>query len=575
MDIKAVGKLISELAEGVLIVGGNEKILWVNEYIEKKFGTKNLIKEKFEDVFGFGIISEATASDKVFEDDSNKSYGIKARQLTDQGEKYTIVLFESRQDYSNKDVKVYCLENILETIDDGIIISDCDGKVVLYNKAQEILEDIDASDIVGKYLWEGYKYDLMEKSEHREVFKTGIPKINFYKAHSYHEGIPKYVSYSTYPLVKNGEKLGVYSISKNEIRLQSLLAETIELRRRFAQSGEDMSQTPENPNGTRFLFSDIVGSSEKTLNTIREAETMSMLDNNILIIGDTGTGKEVYAQSIHNFSKRRTEPFIAINCAAIPETLLESILFGAAKGAYTGAVGHTGLFEEAGDGTLFLDELNSMPVSMQTKLLRVLQEKKVRRVGDVNTVPVKCRVMCAMNEEPYKLIQSGRLRQDLFYRISSLCLYIVPLRERKEDILDFTFFFINKFNKLLSKNIKSLSPQLQKIMLEYKWPGNVRELEHMVENLMIRASENQKALEISNMPLYIQEMVMNPDNLKASSMRTESLPDTLRSIEEKIIFEGLNKNNWNISATSKELGVIRQSLLYRMKKLGIIKEKNV
>jgi len=300
-----------------------------------------------------------------------------------------------------------------------------------------------------------------------------------------------------------------------------------------------------------------------------------MLDNNVLIIGETGTGKEVFAQSIHNFSKKKTEPYIAINCAAIPENLLESILFGASKGAFTGAVEHTGLFEEAGEGTIFLDELNSMPVSMQTKLLQVLQERKVRRVGGVNMTPVKCRVMCAMNEDPQKLIQNGKLRQDLFYRISGLCLYIAPLRERKEDILDFTFFYINKFNKLLNKNIKSLSPELQQILLGYNWPGNVRELEHMIENLMIRASGSQKALEISNMPLYIKETVLSAGNIDRTKTKKETLPDTLRSIEEKIIRESLNKNNWNISATSKELGVIRQSLLYRIKKLDIIKGKNV
>jgi arginine utilization regulatory protein len=180
-----------------------------------------------------------------------------------------------------------------------------------------------------------------------------------------------------------------------------------------------------------------------------------------------------------------------------------------------------------------------------------------------------------MNEEPQRLIQSGKLRQDLFYRISGLCLYIAPLRERREDILDLTFFFINKYNKLLNKKIKSLSPQLQQIILNYNWPGNVRELEHMIENLMIRASEQQKELEISNMPFYIKEMVLRPDNSNGVRTKTEALPDTLRSIEEKIILESLNKNNWNISATSKDLGIIRQSLLYRMKKLGINKENFV
>jgi len=572
MDIRDVGKLVSEFTEGVLAVDEQDKILWANKYIEKKFDGKKPVRKKFQEVFGFKA-TEALSSDWVYDDESGKSYRVKSRQLSDGEDTVIIVFLESRKDYDNKENKIYCMENILETIDDGVIVSDSEGKVVLYNKSQEMLEEIDKKDILGKYLWEGYKYDAVEESEHREVFNTGIPKINLYKAHSYKDGIPKYLNYSTYPIIKDGEKLGVYSISKNEERLQTLLAETIELRRRFSEKEKNAPQSHEYANGTSHTFSDIVGSSSSTLNAIREAENMSMLDNNILIIGETGTGKEVFAQSIHNFSKKKTEPFIAINCAAIPENLLESILFGAAKGSYTGALEHAGLFEEAGEGTLFLDELNSMPISMQTKLLRVLQERKVRRVGGINMTPVKCRVMCAMNENPQTLIQNGKLRQDLFYRISGLCLFIAPLKERKDDILDFTFFFMSKFNKLLNKNIKSVSPELQQILLEYSWPGNVREFEHVIENLMIRAEPNQKVLQISNMPLYIKETVFGAKSVSKAKM--ETLPDTLRSIEEKVIRESLSRNKWNISAASKELGIIRQSLLYRMKKLDITKGENV
>jgi len=359
--------------------------------------------------------------------------------------------------------RLYCLEKIIDAINDGIIMSDPEGRVVLYNKAEEKLEDLRAEDMLGKHLWEAYRYDSEELSEHREVFKSGKAVTNGYKSHTYKGTAPRYLAYSTYPIEKDRVRLGVFSVSKNEDKLQALLAETIELRRlslRKEQTGEGRK---ERKNGTTYAFSDIVGSSASTLGTIREAETIALLDNPVLIIGETGTGNEVYAQSIHNFSRMGSETFVAVNCAAIPENLLESILYGSVKGAYTGAHDHVGMFEEAGEGTLFLDELNSMPVTMQTKLLRAIQERKIRRVGGMKIVPVRCRIMCAVNEDPQKSIKDGKLRQDLFYRIAGLCLYIAPLRERPEDVLDLSAVFINKYNRQLAKQISFLSRELQAI----------------------------------------------------------------------------------------------------------------
>ncbi len=467
--------------------------------------------------------------------------------------------------------RLYCLEKIIDAINDGIIMSDPEGRVVLYNKAEEKLEDLRAEDMLGKHLWEAYRYDSEELSEHREVFKSGKAVTNGYKSHTYKGTAPRYLAYSTYPIEKDRVRLGVFSVSKNEDKLQALLAETIELRRlslRKEQTGEGRE---ERKNGTTYAFSDIVGSSASTLGTIREAETIALLDNPVLIIGETGTGKEVYAQSIHNFSRKGTEPFVAVNCAAIPENLLESILYGSVKGAYTGAHDHVGMFEEAGEGTLFLDELNSMPVTMQTKLLRAIQERKIRRVGGMKIVPVRCRIMCAVNEDPQKSIKDGKLRQDLFYRIAGLCLYIAPLRERPEDVLDLSAVFINKYNRQLAKQISFLSRELQEAVLGYGWPGNVRELEHVIENLMIRQEAGQGALSATNAPAHIKAMLATRAREMPAPVRKTSLSKALREIEKSYILESLDRNNWNIAGTARDLGIIRQSLLYRMKKLAIEK----
>lgn len=472
-------------------------------------------------------------------------------------------------DYNEKDKKIYFLEKVLEDLYDGVLISDQDGKVVVYNRAMEELEKKNAKDMIGKYIWDAYGYSDKEKSEHMQVFKSGIPVVNKYKAHAFNDGNPIYKSYSTYPVIYKGETIGVYSISKNEYKLQSLLSEIIELKKQSIVKG---SKEVIEENGTRFTFSDIIGESRVMKNIIDEAKTISWLDNNILIIGETGTGKEVFAQSIHNYSKRKAHPFIGINCSAIPENLLESILFGTVKGAFTGALDSQGLFLEAGEGTIFLDELNSMPINMQTKLLRVLQERQVRKVGGKDTHPIRCRIISAMNEEPHLLIEEKKLREDLYYRIAGYNLNIPPLRDRGKDIYFLSEHYIDKNNLLMGKEVLGLSDALKKTIKGHKWMGNVRELEHFIENTMVR-SEDDRYLQYEHIPEYILEGIQRQEDDKSLSMdREEALDEKLEKVEREYIIETLNKNHWNVAKSARKLNITRQSLIYRMRKLNISKQ---
>lgn len=553
MKIVELAEILAEKTPGIIVLSADGGIIW-QDVRAKEWLNASSIEE--------------------LEKDENH-YKTEKKTVELNGENYTILYIKNLLDFRDMEVRLFCYEKIIEAINDGIVMSDFDGKVVIYNHAQEKFEDLQSKKIMGKYLWEAYNYSSPEGSEHREVFKSGIPKTNLYKAHAISNGLPKYVSYSTYPILYEGQKIGVYSISKNETELQELLAETMEMKRHFRQMEKTEGEEAEKLNGTRYTFSDIVGTSLSTKNTIREAEDISMLENNVLIIGETGTGKEVFAQSIHNFSRKKSEPFTAVNCGAIPENLMESILFGSVKGAYTGAVNQIGLFEEAGEGTLFLDELNSMPLNLQTKLLRVLQEKKIRRVGGVNTIPVKCRVMCAINENPKELIEKGRLRQDLFYRIAGLCLYIEPIREKKEDILCLAEYFGHRAAKLLGKRKKSLSKELEELLLSHGWPGNIRELEHVMENIVLRTDETTDELLVEDLPGYIMESLFHEPKVETESVVQErtDLNKALRELETRIIKSGLDRNSFNVTRTAEELGIIRQSLLYRMKKLEIIKEE--
>lgn len=288
-------------------------------------------------------------------------------------------------DYSfdNYKVRDYCYSQIIDKFYEGILASDINGKIVIFNKQAERIEGQDANHMLNKKLREVYIHKNDDDKEHEMVIKTQKPLLNQYKSFRIYSGEGRYLSYSTYPIIKDGKCIAAYSESRNEEITHELLSQVIELKRKFRSGLEKRTSNELNlSNGTTFSFDNIIGDSEINTNLIREAQTMARIDRNILIIGETGIGKEVFAQSIHNYGDRRKELFVPVNCAAIPDNLLESILFGTTKGAFTGAVSTPGLFEETGNGTLFLDELNSMPVFMQTKLLRVLQEKKTRRVGE-------------------------------------------------------------------------------------------------------------------------------------------------------------------------------------------------
>jgi arginine utilization regulatory protein len=288
-----------------------------------------------------------------------------------------------------------------------------------------------------------------------------------------------------------------------------------------------------------------------------------------LIIGETGTGKELFAQSMHNHSPRANKPFVAINCAAIPENLLESTLFGTVKGAFTGATDQIGLFEFAQDGTLFMDEINSMPITLQAKLMRVLQERLVRKVGSNEVTPVNCTVISASNEDPEKLIADGKMRLDLFYRIAHTSLHIPPLRERTEDVHFFINYFLKTYQTKLAKEVPEFSETLQKNLLRYPWPGNIRELEHLIENLIIRVPENAEAIEVEHLPSYMRGKIItehSTDTPTQEDVIQRPLKKIFKNSEKHFIETTLNQSNWNVSLAARKLGITRQSLQYHIKK---------
>jgi two-component system response regulator AtoC len=310
----------------------------------------------------------------------------------------------------------------------------------------------------------------------------------------------------------------------------------------------------------RYRFENIIGQSGKMQEVLRLIKKVAYTDATVLIIGESGTGKELIAEAIHHHSRRKDKPLVKLNCAAIPEGLLESELFGHEKGAFTGAISkRIGKFELAHQGTIFLDEIGDMPFAAQSKVLRVLQERTFERVGGATTITVDVRVIAATNKNLAEEVKNGRFREDLFYRLNVFPIVLPPLRERKEDIPLLAEHFMVKSSERIGLSPQGLSKEVLDCLQNYDWPGNVRELENVVERAMIMAEG--EVITPAHLPSY----------LVSSHQRRGLAPldQTLENIEKDFIIDALKKSNWVQSRAAKILGISERSLWHRVKKYRI------
>jgi arginine utilization regulatory protein len=311
----------------------------------------------------------------------------------------------------------------------------------------------------------------------------------------------------------------------------------------------------------RFDFESIIGISSEIINCKALALKAAKTTSPVLVYGETGTGKELIVQAIHNASGRRDKPFIAENCASIPASLLESTLFGTVKGSFTGADDRKGLFEIADGGTLYLDELNSMPIELQSKLLRVLQEGAIRRVGSSLIKNVDVRVVASLNELPEELLIAGKLRPDLFYRLNVVRIDLPPLRNRKEDIPILVQYFIDKFNVKFNGNITGITESALQCLVNSRLEGNVRELEHIIEGLFnIKLQGNINTQDLKQYGVFRKSKILN-------------LKERLEKAEKKYIEEALLLSKFNVTKAAEMLGIPRQTLQSKMKKFNIRRRK--
>ena len=325
---------------------------------------------------------------------------------------------------------------------------------------------------------------------------------------------------------------------------------------------------------TRYKFDNIIGKSKKMQEVYKSVEKVAPTDSTVLIYGESGTGKELIARAIHYSSPRKDKQFMSIDCGALTESLLESELFGHVKGSFTGAiVTKPGLFEVANGGTFFLDEIGDISLSIQAKLLRVLQEREFKRVGGTKMIKVDIRLIAATNKDLEKMIKEGTFREDLFYRLNIVPIFLPPLKERQGDIPLLACHFLEKYNREGDKNIKGISPEAMELLVEYDWPGNVRELENIIERMVVMTEE--EIIRPEHLPLNIRKkeadfkLTIPENNEELKRLKKQLREQAVERVEKPFVIEALKRNNWNVTKSAKDVGMKRQNFQALMRKYHI------
>ncbi|EEL47463.1 Arginine utilization regulatory protein RocR [Bacillus cereus Rock3-42] len=447
-------------------------------------------------------------------------------------------------------------ETLLNELDIGIHIINEESKTIIYNRKMMEIESMERSDVLYKSPLEVFAFEENKNSTLIEALKLGKTNKNIKQTYFNNKGQEITTINDTFPIIENGKIKGAIEISKEMNHLKQTI-KTDSFRKQ----------------NTKFTFDHIIGDSEAIQSTIAEGKRVIRTSSSILLVGETGTGKELFAQSIHNESQRSTKPFISQNCAAIPDTLMESLLFGTNRGAFTGAIDKAGLFEEANGGTLLLDEINSLSPVLQAKLLRAIQEKTIRRIGGTQEKEIDVRIIATINEDPLEAITHNRLREDLYYRLSVVTLCLPPLRERKEDISALVQHFIEKYNIQFGLAVTDVDIHVREFLYAYDWPGNVRELEHIIEGSM-NLVEDENIITAFHLPTRFREQIKKEFNTQPfltnnATDAPKTLKHTIAEMEKNYITQILKEYHGNISQAAKFLGLSRQNLQYRIKKLHL------
>ena len=450
--------------------------------------------------------------------------------------------------------KIQLYEGVLNNILSGVLITDPDGYVIFFSDTYGKFLGMDPKAQIGKHTT-----DVIENSRMHIVARTGVPEIN----HP-HQIMGRNQIVQRIPIYINGKLAAVFGqVMFEDIKDVQILADKLNILESKVQLYE---KELENLRASKYSCRNIVGSSQVMTELRRLAQRAAKVNSPVLLVGDSGTGKELFAHAIHRASDRHRKPFIRLNCSAIPKDLLEAELFGYEPGAFTGAgtKGKPGKFELAHQGTIFLDEVSELPLEIQPKLLRVVEEKIVERLGA--TRPVKCdfRLIAATNENLEDCIRRGKFRKDLYYRLNVIPLHIPPLRERREDIPLIASHLLQSLCRDFGLAAKGISPEVMKIFQNHDWPGNVRELSNILERTLTLLDERDEMIHVEHLPLFFRSL-----NARSERSQPRILKDLRATSERDAVLHAIRAANNNKNEAARILGIHRTALYKKMKKLNL------
>lgn len=570
---KAIEVILKSTNDGIIAVDREEKITLFNHAAEKITGyqASEVLNKRVGDFIeetrlpyvlktGESELNRRQALGKTIiitsrmpvKDDQGKIIGAVAifRDITEMADlNYEIYQLNEMQSM---------LEAIFNATQDAISVCDEKGIVVMVNPAYTDLTGLKEEEIIGKHTLN----DIVEgKSVHLEVLNTKKPakrtrlRVGKYK---------REVISSAAPIIVDGVLKGSVGVLHDVTDIKSLTRELTEAKKIIRKLE------------AKYTFDDIIAEDEIMIQVLEKAKRAGITPATVLLRGESGTGKELFAHSIHNLSDRKYNQFVRVNCAAISEALLESELFGYEEGAFTGARkgGKTGLFEEAHGGTIFLDEIGEIPISTQVKLLRVLQEKEIMRVGGTKSIPIDVRVIAATNAHLEELMREGKFREDLYYRLNVFPIEIPPLRERKADLYPLVMYLVRKFNQEYGRNVDEISEEALNHLKKYDWPGNVRELQNFIGRTLVNIKYQERVILKKHLPKFFdndEDLLRKKEEVSPSEetpQEEEILPlkKVLEKEEKRVISETLEKMNGNRSATAKALGLSIRNFYYKMEK---------
>ncbi|SES92247.1 PAS domain S-box-containing protein [Salinibacillus kushneri] len=543
-EMNPVGILTVQVLLDCLIHNDRKQRLLGDSHLNKNFTTLYV---------NDSILGVCTLPDPYFlvVKNNNKLIGILTRDKMLKA--LSSYIFKFQQEENTAEI----LNVILESAYEGIAVVDNRGIIIAFNDAYCQFIGIDKKDAIGRNVEE-----VIDNTNLHNTIRTGMPERG---AIQHIQGQPMIVH--RIPIWKEDRVVGAIGMIIFEGITE--LYKIYERLQKEASRNKKEAQIPFRNDGENHIMTldQIIGDSECTSKLKRMARKVAKTNVTVLITGESGTGKEMYAQGIHHLSPYAGGKFVSVNCGAIPEHLFETELFGYEEGAFTGAKkgGKPGKFELAQNGTLFLDEIAEMPLPMQTKLLRILQEREFERVGGTKKYKLNTRIIAATNQNLKKMVDTGEFREDLYYRINVIELPVLPLRERAEDIPALVSYYLNKTCSKYHIPTKTITSEAMAVFLHYGWQGNIRELVNVIEKLVVLVEGD--TIKINHLPKYMVDRKGHSSHLKSEKPNVlDYIKESEKEKEKETILTVLNRNNGNKSKTAKELGIHRTTLYQKLKK---------